>query len=172
MALKRLRLRQRRKALGYTQEGLAEQLGCERTTVIRWERAETEPQPWLRPKLAVALQLTADELHTLLDDVADIPDGRDGFALVSSVPLDFSLSATCTVRVMEGFSARDIASRREALAMLTIITGTALLQPIRQWAGALTLLPSGPSHRMSGGRNTRSCSWSASTCRPHKTALP
>ncbi len=54
MALKRLRLTQRRKALGYTQEGLAEQLGCERTTVIRWERAETEPQPWLRPKLCAA----------------------------------------------------------------------------------------------------------------------
>ena len=45
MALKRLRLVQRRKALGFTQEALAEQVGCERTTVIRWERAETEPQP-------------------------------------------------------------------------------------------------------------------------------
>ena len=51
MALKRLRLIQRRKALGFTQESLAEQVGCERTTVIRWERAETEPQPWVRPRL-------------------------------------------------------------------------------------------------------------------------
>ena len=71
MALKRLRLIQRRKALGYTQEGLAEQLGCERTTVIRWERAETEPQPWLRPRLTQVLQLTAEELSELLADVAD-----------------------------------------------------------------------------------------------------
>ena len=54
MALKRLRLIQRRKALGYTQEVLAEQVGCERTTVIRWERAETEPQPWVRPRLTQA----------------------------------------------------------------------------------------------------------------------
>jgi len=141
MALKRLRLTQRRKALGYTQEGLAEKLGCERTTVIRWERAETEPQPWLRPKLAQVLQLTPDELHMLLDDVADVPDQRDGFALVSTVPLDFSLSAAYTVRIMEGFSAHDIASRRETLASLAVITGTALLQPIRQWAGTLTPLP-------------------------------
>src|SRR6266700_1038215 len=137
MALKRLRLVQRRKALGYTQEGLAGQLGCERTTVIRWERAETEPQPSLRPKLASVLQLTPGELHALLDDVADVPAGRDGFALISTVPLDFSLSAACTVRVMEGFSAHDVASRREALANLAVITGAALIQPIRQWAGAL-----------------------------------
>lgn len=144
MAFKRLRLTQRRKALGYTQEGLAEQLGCERTTVIRWERAETEPQPWLRPKICQVLQLTAEELHALLDDVADVPDQRDGFALVSTVPLDFSLSAPYTIRIMEGFSAHDIASRREALASLAIITGTALLQPIRRWAGTLIPLPDSP----------------------------
>jgi len=144
MPLKRLRLTQRRKALGYTQEGLAERLGCERTTVIRWERAETEPQPWLRPKLAQVLQLTPDELHMLLDDVADVPDQRDGFALVSTVPLDFSLSAAYTIRIMEGFSAHDIASRRETLASLAVITGSALLRPIRQWAGTTPLPGSQP----------------------------
>ncbi len=146
MALKRLRLIQRRKALGYTQEGLAGQLGCERTTVIRWERAETEPQPLLRPKLAKVLQLTADELNELLADVADVPGERDGFTLVTSVPLDFSLSAVYTVRVMEGFSAHDIASRREALANLAIITGATLLRPVRQWAASLALVTGYPPH--------------------------
>src|ERR1700676_5493816 len=111
VALKRLRLIQRRKALGYTQEGLAEELGCERTTVIRWERAETEPQGWMRARLTQALQLTAEELSGLLADVADVPGRREGFTLVTSVPLDFSLSAAYTVRVMEGFSAHDISSR-------------------------------------------------------------
>jgi predicted transcriptional regulator len=55
VALKRLRLIQRRKALGFTQESLTDRVGCERTTVIRWERAETEPQPWgrRRPPAAV-----------------------------------------------------------------------------------------------------------------------
>jgi transcriptional regulator with XRE-family HTH domain len=144
VALKRLRLVQRRKALGFTQEGLAEQLGCERTTVIRWERAETEPQPWLRPRLIQTLQVTAEELNELLADVTDIPTGRDGFTLVTSVPLDFSLSTTYTVRIMEGFSAHDVASRREALADLAIVTGAALLHPVRQWAASLSLLSGGP----------------------------
>ena len=144
MALKRLRLIQRRKALGYTQEGLAEQLGCERTTVIRWERAETEPQPWVRSRLTQVLQLTAEELSELLADVADVPGKREGFTLVTSVPLDFSLSAAYTVRIMEGFSAYDIVSRREALASLTVITGAALLTPVRQWVTSLALLTGSP----------------------------
>jgi transcriptional regulator with XRE-family HTH domain len=144
VALKRLRLVQRRKALGYTQEELAERLGCERTTVIRWERAETEPQPWLRPRLTEVLHLTAEELNELLTDVADVPSGRDGFTLVTSVPMDYSLSAAYTVRVMEGFSAHDITSRREALADLAVITGAALLRPVRQWAASLSLLTGSP----------------------------
>lgn len=144
MALKRLRLIQRRKALGFTQEALAEQVGCERSTVIRWERAETEPQPWVRPRLTQILRLTPEELDELLDDVCDVPAGRDGFTLVTSVPLDFSLSADYTVRVMEGFSAHDIASRRQALAGLAVVTGTALLHPVRQWVASLTLLPGSP----------------------------
>src|ERR1035437_227364 len=150
VALKRLRLIQRRKAFGYTQEDLASQLGCERTTVIRWERAETGPQPWLRPKIAQVLQLTAEELGELLADVADVPDGRDGFALVSSVPLDFSLSATRTIRVMEGFSAHDITSRREALSGLTVITGAVLLRPVRHWAASLLPLTGSPAGAVPG----------------------
>jgi transcriptional regulator with XRE-family HTH domain len=144
VALRRLRLIQRRKALGYTQEKLAARLGCERTTVIRWERAETEPQPWLRPRLAQALQLTAAELGGLLADITDVPGPKEGFTLVTSVPLDFSLSAAYTVRVMAGFAAHDIASRRETLAGLAIITGAALLQPVRQWAACLALLADSP----------------------------
>jgi transcriptional regulator with XRE-family HTH domain len=144
MALKRLRLIQRRKALGYTQEGLAGQVGCERTTVIRWERAETEPQPWVRSRLTQVLQVTPEELGELLADISDVPAEREGFALVTSVPLDFSLSTAYTVRVMEGFSAHDLASRREALADLAVITGAALLHPVRQWAASLALLPGSP----------------------------
>jgi tetratricopeptide (TPR) repeat protein/transcriptional regulator with XRE-family HTH domain len=59
-------LAQRRKAVGLTQEQLAEQLGVERTTVVRWERGETQPQPWVRPKLAKALGIQADRLKELL----------------------------------------------------------------------------------------------------------
>ncbi|MFE7119490.1 helix-turn-helix transcriptional regulator [Streptomyces sp. NPDC057654] len=55
-----------RKALGYSQEGLAHALGVDRTTVGRWERGETEPQPPLRPELAELLQLDLAELNALL----------------------------------------------------------------------------------------------------------
>jgi tetratricopeptide (TPR) repeat protein/transcriptional regulator with XRE-family HTH domain len=63
---KRRRLAQRRKAVGMTQEQLAEQLGVERSTVVRWERGETQPLPWLRPRLAAALQVSADRIEELL----------------------------------------------------------------------------------------------------------
>ncbi|MBB5935425.1 helix-turn-helix transcriptional regulator [Streptomyces zagrosensis] len=64
MAAKRMRLAQRRKSAGYSQEKLAERLGIERSTVVRWETAESEPQPWVRPKLAAALKVTLDELQS------------------------------------------------------------------------------------------------------------
>ncbi len=64
--VKRGRLAQRRKAVGLTQEQLAEQLGVDRTTVVRWERGQTQPLPWLRPKLAKALGVSPDRLEELL----------------------------------------------------------------------------------------------------------
>ena len=130
MALKRLRLIQRRKALGYTQEGTgraarlrahhSHPLGTGRDRTPAVARGPGSPRPCSSPP---------EELSELLADVADVPQRREGFTLVTSVPLDFSLSAAYTVRIMEGFSAHDIASRREALADLAVITGAALLQP-------------------------------------------
>ena len=61
-AAKRGRLAQRRKAVGLTQEQLAGRLGVERTTVVRWERGETQPLPWIRPRLARVLKVSADRL--------------------------------------------------------------------------------------------------------------
>jgi tetratricopeptide (TPR) repeat protein/transcriptional regulator with XRE-family HTH domain len=65
-AANRRSLAERRKAVGLTQEQLAEQLGVDRTTVARWERGQTQPLPWLRPKLARALAVSADRLEELL----------------------------------------------------------------------------------------------------------
>jgi tetratricopeptide (TPR) repeat protein/transcriptional regulator with XRE-family HTH domain len=75
---KRGRLTQRRKAVGLTQEQLAEQLGVERTTVARWERGETQPLAWLQPKLARALEVSADRIEELLavGDAPASPGGR------------------------------------------------------------------------------------------------
>jgi tetratricopeptide (TPR) repeat protein/transcriptional regulator with XRE-family HTH domain len=78
--VKRPRLAQRRKALGLTQESLAALLAVERSTVIRWERGETEPLPWLRPKLAKALRVSADRLEELLGGDSDGDDDDDDAA--------------------------------------------------------------------------------------------
>lgn len=79
MAAKRHRLAQRRKALGFTQEQLAERLGVDMTTVRRWESGETAggPLPWLRPKLARHLQVSAEQLDELLAETAAVEESRD-----------------------------------------------------------------------------------------------
>ncbi|WP_408055952.1 helix-turn-helix transcriptional regulator [Streptomyces blattellae] len=56
----------RRRAVGHTQESLAEALRVERSTVARWESGKVAPQPWIRPRLAGALQVGAEELSELL----------------------------------------------------------------------------------------------------------
>jgi transcriptional regulator with XRE-family HTH domain len=65
---KRIRLAARRKAVGFSQEQLAERLNVASSTVARWESGETEPQPWLRPKLARVLQVSLDQLGMLLEE--------------------------------------------------------------------------------------------------------
>ncbi|WP_084964159.1 helix-turn-helix transcriptional regulator [Thermoactinospora rubra] len=66
MPIRRQKLAQRRKALGFSQEAFAYAVGVERSTVVRWESGETEPRPWHRPQLAAALQLTLEELDQIL----------------------------------------------------------------------------------------------------------
>ncbi len=64
--VRRQRLIQRRKALGLTQEALAELVAVGRSTVVRWERGESEPLPSIRPRLARALKISADLLESML----------------------------------------------------------------------------------------------------------
>ncbi|MBC6448792.1 helix-turn-helix transcriptional regulator [Actinokineospora xionganensis] len=63
---KRVRLARARKAVGLGQEALAQRLGVERSTVVRWETTTIEPQPWIRPHLATELGCTPDELAGML----------------------------------------------------------------------------------------------------------
>lgn len=71
MTGRRHRLVSTRKAAGFSQERLAEIVGVERTTVMRWERGETCPQPWARPKLARALGVSDEALSELLSESAE-----------------------------------------------------------------------------------------------------
>jgi transcriptional regulator with XRE-family HTH domain len=66
MTQRRQGLSQRRKAVGLTQEALAQRLGVERSTVVRWEAGDTEPLPSIRPDLARALRVSIDQLVELL----------------------------------------------------------------------------------------------------------
>ncbi|GAA4896891.1 helix-turn-helix protein [Stackebrandtia albiflava] len=66
-------LARRRKAMGLTQEALAELLSVDRVSVSRWERGVTEPQPYLRADLASALRLTPAELESLLVAAKPLP---------------------------------------------------------------------------------------------------
>jgi tetratricopeptide (TPR) repeat protein/transcriptional regulator with XRE-family HTH domain len=96
-AARRERLIQRRKALGLTQEALASVLDVERSTVVRWERGETEPLPWIRPKLAKALRVSADRLEELLGggrpgETRDPADGPAGGA--AAVPRQLPAAVT------------------------------------------------------------------------------
>ncbi|MGH4007647.1 MAG: helix-turn-helix domain-containing protein [Pseudonocardiaceae bacterium] len=77
MADKRHRLVSIRKAAGFSQERLAEVLGVERTTVMRWERGETRPQPWARPKIARTLGISDQALSELLGEPADDQKSAD-----------------------------------------------------------------------------------------------
>src|SRR5215470_9880926 len=57
-----------RKAAGYTQEALAAEMYIDRSTIVRWECGENEPQPHHRPKLARLLGVSADELRRVLTE--------------------------------------------------------------------------------------------------------
>jgi transcriptional regulator with XRE-family HTH domain len=71
MSGKRPQFAQARKMAGHTQESLAEHLEVDRTTVARWELGDTEPLPYIRPRLAVALRVTLETLAGLLTENAD-----------------------------------------------------------------------------------------------------
>lgn len=73
MRAKRHRLAERRKNMGFTQEGLAEAVGVDRSTVVRCERSESDPQPCHRPRLAAVLGVSAEELATMLAPSGESP---------------------------------------------------------------------------------------------------
>ena len=86
-AAKRPRLlAQRRKALGLTQEQLADLLDVDRTTVARWERGETQPLPWLRPKLAKALKVSTERIEALLAGPESAGPGGSASVLPRQLP--------------------------------------------------------------------------------------
>lgn len=68
MTVKRTRLAARRKAVGFSQDKLAERLQVDRSTIVRWENGDSVPQPWKRVEFAKALRVSADQLDELLTE--------------------------------------------------------------------------------------------------------
>ncbi|MER5644516.1 helix-turn-helix transcriptional regulator [Streptosporangium sp. NPDC002524] len=93
MPTRRQRLTQRRKSLGFSQESFAHAVGVERSTVVRWELGETEPRPWQRPKLAVILKVSLEELEGILSGYAKGSPGSDRLEFVLRDPVTVDLVA-------------------------------------------------------------------------------
>jgi hypothetical protein len=71
---------------------------------VRWETAETEPQPWARPKLAAALKVTSEELQAMLDDVTIIqtrPSERMSYVLEHPSSVDLVAVAYLHERIRQ-----------------------------------------------------------------------
>lgn len=86
MGSRRVRLIERRKMLGFTQETFAEANGVDPSTVVRWETGRAAPHPAQRPRMATLLQVTPEGLVDLLTDAPHavvaqppslLPDGDD-----------------------------------------------------------------------------------------------
>jgi transcriptional regulator with XRE-family HTH domain len=135
-------LAERRRVIGYTQERLAEMLGVERSTVVRWEAGETSPQPWCRPKLAKILAVSVDELGILLTSGAtatpqedsQVSGGDVAAELAEDPEHDLVLAApwsqrgTVEVAVVLGGGDRSVKRRG-----FVVLSGLALTAPAHQW---------------------------------------
>jgi transcriptional regulator with XRE-family HTH domain len=138
---KRHRLAQRRKAVGLSQEGLAELIGVDRSTVVRWERGETHPQPWHRPKLARALAVSIEELTKLLATTRDPGEGErtppgPGHPHVDRMVQD--LRGRLLVRQLPGTAGR---ADRELAAVEADVQNAHRAYQRADYTGAIRMLP-------------------------------
>lgn len=98
MKSKRPGFADRRRMVGLTQEGLGEVLGVERSTVARWERGVTAPQPWYRPRLAEALQVSVEQLDALFADPDNAPATTNQAAAIDGPAAVLPFAAPLTVQ--------------------------------------------------------------------------
>lgn len=142
MAVKRKRFALRRKAVGLSQEQLAERLGVDRSTITRWEGGETLPQPWLRPRIARALQVSADQLDDLLGEerAADQEaTARLGYVMANPASVDLVTVAGLRAQVAELDACYDqvpsaslLPGAGQCLGQVSFLTGHARGGRVRQ----------------------------------------
>lgn len=105
--------------MGYTQESIAEKVQVDRSTIVRWERGETDPLPWLRVRLANALDLSLEELDEHLAHLVVVP-GR------SRARPD----ATGSVDPDDG---GDPSVDRRMFTISTALASLGVMSPLRDW---------------------------------------
>lgn len=140
MPVKRTRLTARRKVVGLSQEMVAERLQVDRSTVVRWERGETEPQPWKRTELAKALRVSVEQLDELLNEPSSAKaDPGEEFAGVTEragesggkrlcggcgLPLSrYNSGELCQSCVSQGNNEQEFVKRREFLVGMAATVG-------------------------------------------------
>jgi transcriptional regulator with XRE-family HTH domain len=144
---KRERLAERRKAMGLSQERLAEAVGVDTSTVARWERGETEPQAVHRPRLAEALKVTVETVGELLTGsrsvrtapaylapygLAELPHGAEPADDYAAPP--YAWGALRTLEDLAVFIRSDMLTRRDILAAsIAMAAGRALTEPVASW---------------------------------------
>jgi transcriptional regulator with XRE-family HTH domain len=145
---KRVRLVERRKAMGLSQERLAEAVGVDTSTVARWERGETEPLAVHRPRMAEALKVTAEHVGELLTGydssrtapaylapygLAELPSGTDEPADDHAAP-PYAWGALRALEDLAIFLRSDMLTRRDILAAsVTMAAGKAITEPVASW---------------------------------------
>ncbi|MCT2587569.1 helix-turn-helix domain-containing protein [Actinophytocola gossypii] len=123
-----------REAAGYTQESLALVLKVERSTIGRWERGVQSPQPWQRPGLARALQVSLEELDDLLRRTGRGPSKTNSVAVLDPPQIAVERVAS-TPRTSDG-------RERELVAEVDVIH--AAIPRLRRALDRLDLPDDGP----------------------------
>jgi transcriptional regulator with XRE-family HTH domain len=127
---------------------LAEAVGVDRSTIVRWERGETSPLAVYRPRLAKALKVSLEEIGELLTAGSS---GRSapgilapyGLAVLSSgagaaagdhPEPPYAWGALRTLEDLAVFVRSDMLTRRDILAAsATMAAGKALTEPVASW---------------------------------------
>lgn len=98
MAKPRKGLAAHRKAMGFSQEGLAELLGITPGTVGRWEQGASTPEVWLQPRLRKVLGLSVQELVDLLNPRAEVSADADRLERALATPSKVDLVTVAELR--------------------------------------------------------------------------
>ncbi|TDD44291.1 helix-turn-helix domain-containing protein [Saccharopolyspora elongata] len=137
-----------RNALRLTVNAFADLLGVHPRTINKWESrlAEITPLPELQSALDTALQRAPDTARARFDQFREHAASDAAVDVAEQPPLASHNGANQNRHVVDNiveFIGSDMATRREFLE-LSLLTGAALVVPVRQWAAEAPVVPIKP----------------------------